>query len=186
MAHIPTGILSDAKAESLSDDALYRAQRDFAHVASALATLAGQCEQRANALQSVIDRRAHARSVGKSTTPTASTGIAKGARFLQNGASTVTFGDHALMRYLERIRGIDLDATADEMRQMFERGEERLGGAVVVSGGHCFIRRPDGFVKTILPMEWLGSEEAALAERTYAQHDADPRTGITDNEVDSA
>lgn len=42
--------------------------------------------------------------------------------------------DHAVLRYLERVKGVDIDAVRDELGRVVDRAIELGAGAAVVDG----------------------------------------------------
>lgn len=42
--------------------------------------------------------------------------------------------DHAVLRYLERVKGIDIDAVRDELGRVVDRAIELGAGAAIVDG----------------------------------------------------
>lgn len=168
MTH-PMDELSSMAVQSMSDDDLYRAERDLTLVASHLTNIAGKCVQRAKAVTSVIMKRKHARDQGRTVTPSPAR-EARGARdFVRAADETVTFSDHAVLRWIERTGGIDLDAVRTEMTAAYDAGDTMAGGGIVVCGDNCFVRTAQGLVKTMMPLSWLRPEDIELAERTYAR-----------------
>lgn len=60
--------------------------------------------------------------------------------------------DHAVVRYLERVRGEDVDALRREIAQIVGEAAE-AGACGVVSGGFSY-RLQGGVVTTVVPAEW--------------------------------
>jgi len=161
------GQLSTMAVQSMTDDELHGAHRDYTAVADHLARIAGLCSNRAKAILSVMSKRANARSQGRETVPSKPKEGAGALDLVRPLDEDVSFGDHAVMRYLERVHGIDLTAIRNEMKDAYQHGDTMAGGAIVVSDGNCFLRTKRGFVKTMMPLEWLREEDIAIAVETY-------------------
>lgn len=156
--------------QSMTDDELHGAHRDYTAVADHLTRIAGLCANRAKAILSVMSKRANARSQGRETVPSKPKEGAGARDVVRPSDEDVAFGDHAVMRYLERVHGVDLAAVRTEMTDAYQRGETMAGGAIVVSDGNCFLRTKKGFVKTMMPLEWLREEDIAIAVETYERN----------------
>jgi hypothetical protein len=64
-------------------------------------------------------------------------------------AGVVAVSDHALLRYLERVKGIDVAAARTEIEALIGSAG-MLGDAVVVRAGHTYVIK--GYeVATVLP-----------------------------------
>lgn len=159
--------LSTLAVQSMGDDELHRAERDLTIVATTLSRIAATCMQRAKAARSVISKREHARSQGRDVQPAPPREARGGRDLVRLPGETVSFSDHAVLRWIERTGGIDIDAVRAEMAAAYDAGETMAGGGIVVSGGNCFVRTARGVVKTMMPLEWLRPEDIELAERTY-------------------
>lgn len=60
--------------------------------------------------------------------------------------------DHAVIRYLERAKGIDIEAIREHIRGLVRRGVEARGDAVVVEGVKFVLR--DNVVVTVMDRRW--------------------------------
>ena len=80
---------------------------------------------------------------------------------------TATFTDHAILRWLERLHGVDLAAVQGEMAQAYARGTTMAGGGIVTADGQCFVRSAEGEVKTVIPLDWLREVDVQVAQETY-------------------
>jgi hypothetical protein len=164
---LPMDELSTMAVGSMSDDDLFRAERDLTTVATHLTVIAAKCMQRAKAVTSTIMKREHARSQGREVAP-ATPGEGKGGRDLVRApGEKVSFSDHAVLRWLERTADVDLDAVRAEMTAAYDAGGTMAGGGIVVSGDNCFVRTAQGLVKTMIPLSWLRDEDVEVARVTY-------------------
>jgi hypothetical protein len=62
-----------------------------------------------------------------------------------------TVSDHALLRYLQRVKGVDLDAIRAEILSPTMRAAIQAGASAVNINGHLYAIRNDGCVVTVLP-----------------------------------
>lgn len=65
--------------------------------------------------------------------------------------------DHAVIRYLERVQGVDVEAVRREISQVVATAEDHPGASGVVLNGLRYKVR-DGVVTTILPTRSPGAE----------------------------
>lgn len=65
--------------------------------------------------------------------------------------------DHAVIRYLERVQGVDVEAVRREISQVVATAEDHPGVSGVVLNGLRYKIR-DGVVTTILPTRSPGAE----------------------------
>lgn len=153
---------------SMSDEELRHAERDLVLVSNHLTALAGLCRQRVNAIRSMLDRRDARRAKGEEVHPSRNGGESKGGLQLRRPPQErPTFSDHAVVRYLERARGIDLEEVRCAMTKAYDAGAVMAGGGIVLAEGLCHVRDARGFVKTIIPLEWLSEDDVEMAEATY-------------------
>lgn len=163
----PTHEIDVRSVGSMDDEELVHAERDLAVVVGHLSTITGFCRQRMKAIRSMLDRRASLRERGEEvrlSPPDAGRG---GLKLVRPEGETPTFSDHAIVRYLERMRGVDLGEVREAMTQAYRGGEVMAGGAIVLADGLAHVRDPRGFVKTIIPLEWMSDEDIALTRATY-------------------
>lgn len=70
--------------------------------------------------------------------------------------------DHAVLRYLQRAKGVDIEAVRRHIADLVKRGVEKQGDAVVVEGVKFVLR--DNVVVTVLDRRWhLQKREAGDA-----------------------
>lgn len=164
---LPDIKLDTRQVATMSDDDLHRAWRDYSTVATRCSQLAAQCTQRAKLLRSQIDLR----DIGKvKQSDKDTTRISKGVKSIANADTAApVFTDHAILRYLERFKSIDMTALTQEMTEVYASGTMTSGGAIKEAGDHCFIRSPDGKIKTIIPVDWLTGETRDQAMQIYAR-----------------
>lgn len=84
----------------------------------------------------------------------------------------IRVSDHALLRFLERFVGIDIEGTRAEIERDFTRAQGAadllgLNTYSIRAKGHIFVVRA-GTVTTVLPELGPHSRYAALAPRTVA------------------
>lgn len=60
--------------------------------------------------------------------------------------------DHAVIRYLERAKGVDIEAIREHIRGVVRRGVEAGGDAVVAEGVKFVLR--DNVVVTVMERRW--------------------------------
>lgn len=76
--------------------------------------------------------------------------------------------EHAMLRYLERVKGLDLREIEKEILGRVSDGETYYNGAVVIDQeGVSYIMRDDGMVKSVMPQEWLDENDRMQAERSF-------------------
>lgn len=77
--------------------------------------------------------------------------------------------DHAVVRYLERVEGIDISAVRETIQMNCEQGNALIGEKLRGQDGYLYCVNNDGFVTTVLPLKALVDEvaesERALRER---------------------
>lgn len=64
--------------------------------------------------------------------------------------AAVRVSDHAVVRYLERVRGVDIRAVRAEIAEVVALAEEHPGANGVRSGGHVY-RIKNNTVVTVAP-----------------------------------
>lgn len=152
---------------SMSDDQLWRAERDFSLVSGRLSAIAGRCSVHARAIRAIIDRRDARRRRGEVVEPSKPKRSAIEADADIETGETPTFTDHAILRWLERLHGVDLTAVQEEMARSYARGTTMAGGGIVTADGQCFVRSAEGKVKTVIPLDWLREDDVQVARATY-------------------
>jgi len=82
---------------------------------------------------------------------------------------TVTVSDHALVRYLERVKGIDIEAACAEVAEIAGVAAA-LGATCKVHAGHCYVIA--GYtVTTVLPEGGRLSRKSRPKRRRYPMAD---------------
>lgn len=68
---------------------------------------------------------------------------------------TPTFeaSDHAVVRYLERVKGVDITAIREEMALECANAKEVCGDRIRSANGAIFCLNAEGFITTVLPMD---------------------------------
>jgi hypothetical protein len=74
--------------------------------------------------------------------------------------------DHAVVRYLERVHGMDIGAVRETIKMNCETGAAVIGEKLRGQDGFLYCVNNDGFVTTVLPLEAIVDE---VAEITRAQ-----------------
>lgn len=75
--------------------------------------------------------------------------------------------DHAVIRYLERVRGMDVSAIREEIAMTCERGAPIIGDKMRGADGFLYCMNNDGFITTVLPLEAVIDE---AVEQEHAMH----------------
>jgi hypothetical protein len=75
--------------------------------------------------------------------------------------------DHALIRYIERVHGIDLEDIRAEVARVCERAAGVSGNVTIRSDGHFFECR-DGAVVTVTPPGYNRTKRRLMAEEAAA------------------
>ena len=136
---------------------LHRALTDYRFVFTVFSKIGAVAKGKVQSIQSEMMRRG-ASIKGKSTPPNPNSL----ARPLTGGGGVSA---HAMLRYLERVKGIDLEALGAEIAERLENGESYYGGAVITDKeGISYIMSADGLVKTIMADDWLAETDKVAAE----------------------
>lgn len=72
--------------------------------------------------------------------------------------------DHAVVRYLERVRGMDVRALREETAVTCEQATALIGDKMRGADGFLYCCNGDGFITTVLPLDAV-IDEATEAER---------------------
>ena len=76
--------------------------------------------------------------------------------------------DHAMVRYLERKRGLDVAALRDEIRANIAAGEPYLNGALTIHDDMIYVRRSGGqAVSTVMPVGFMDDDDVKLAGELF-------------------
>ena len=144
----------DMRLSKMSDEALFRLRRDLNQFADVVGRKVSSAKMRLRAIESILSKRGKpVENVIRRSSP-------------PNEASPppeYVMSDHAIVRYLERVKGFDLTALCEEMSDQIKAGEGYLNGALVESNGFTYVVRPDGFVKSVIPAEWISESDQAFA-----------------------
>lgn len=144
----------------MSNSELHRLMTDYRWVYAVFNKIAGDAKIRIKSLQSILHKRGC--EIGGATQPEPAPNSL--ARPVAGGGVT----DHGLVRYLERVKGIDMRAIEQEMMERIASGEKYFGGAVVVdSDGISYIMREDGVVKSCMPHDWLDEADGVAAQESH-------------------
>ena len=76
--------------------------------------------------------------------------------------------DHAVVRYLERVWGMDVSALREEIAMVCENAEPLIGDKMRGADGHLYCVNNDGFITTVLPLDAV-TNEAAESERVKGE-----------------
>jgi hypothetical protein len=76
--------------------------------------------------------------------------------------------DHAVVRYLERVRGVDVSAVREEIAMTCERATALIGDKMRGADGFLYCCNNDGFITTVLPLDAV-VDEAAESERAMRE-----------------
>jgi hypothetical protein len=78
--------------------------------------------------------------------------------------SDVVVTDHAMIRYLERKRGLDITALREEIRSNIAAGEQYINGALTIHEDMVYVRRGGGdTITTIMPVGFMDDDDVKLA-----------------------
>lgn len=154
----------ESKLSKMTNSELHRLLLDYRWVHGAFMAIAGRASSRIKALQSHLMKRGH-NAKGYRTEPEPS------PEQLNRAYPAILVGgitDHAVVRYLERVKGVDIAAVEAEMMEKINKGTPYFGGAVVVDEeGTSYIRREDGLVKSVMPHDWLEEADMLAAEQSH-------------------
>jgi hypothetical protein len=75
--------------------------------------------------------------------------------------------DHALIRYIERVHGIDLEDVRAEVARVCEQAAGVSGNVTIRADGHFFECR-DGTVVTVTPVGYNRTKRRLMAEEAAA------------------
>lgn len=78
--------------------------------------------------------------------------------------------DHAVVRYLERIQGVDIEAVRGEIAALCAHAFE-TGACAMVLAGHRYMIAPDGTVVTVEPIGYSRARRAHLSQRQSRQEE---------------
>lgn len=143
----------DMRLSKMSDEALFRLRRDLNQFADVVGRKVSSAKMRLRAIESILSKR------GKPVENV----IRSPSSPNEDAPLEYVMSDHAIVRYLERVKGFDLMALCAEMSDQIKAGEGYLNGALVESNGFTYVVRPDGFVKSVLPAEWISESDQAFA-----------------------
>jgi hypothetical protein len=144
------------KLSKMRTSELHRLLKEYRWVFTVFSQIAGGARLRVKAIQSVLMKRGED-GAGKATPPTEDS--------LRHPVTGSGITDHALVRYLERVRGIDMGQVEDEMLARIATGTSYYNGAVVVDQNDIsYIVRRDGLVVSVMPNEWMSEADAVAAE----------------------
>lgn len=82
------------------------------------------------------------------------------------GTRDLEASDHAVIRYLERVQGVDVNAIRDTITFNCANGENLIGDKLRGADGFLYCLNGDGHVTTILPLDAVVDEalEAAIRQ----------------------
>jgi hypothetical protein len=146
------------KLSQASDSDLHRMQREHKAFLGTVDAILGKMRGRLKALTSEISKRDE---------------IAKKRQSSRGERKQLIVTDHALVRYLERKHGIDLDEVVAEIRANIGNGEQYMNGALTIHEDMVYIRRSPETdaeaISTIVPVAYLKDDDAKLAGELLAR-----------------
>lgn len=155
------------KLSRASDDDLHRMAREHRDAMAEIADIMGRLKNRAKSIQSTIDRREAGKASQHGGPPKPSPPL------VEDEAPTVVT-DHAIVRYLERARGIDMDEVVAEMKDRVENGERYMNGALTIHDGMIFVSRRNPNAKdraraitTVMPENYMDDNSVSLAAKLH-------------------
>lgn len=141
----------------LRSSELHRLLKEYRWVYTVFSQIAGRASLRVKAIQSILMKRGEPVK-GKATPP--------GDHMKHPLPSDdISITDHALVRYLARVKGIDVVAVEDEMIERIRNGQTYFAGAVVVDDdNNSYVLRNDGLVVSVMPEGWMTEADGVAAE----------------------
>lgn len=82
----------------------------------------------------------------------------------------IRVSDHAVLRWLERVKGMDIEAIRSEIGQRVDLALEHPGASGVVSGGYVYKLRGD-VVTTIMPQSQRDKRTGGTARKGFLDDD---------------
>jgi hypothetical protein len=73
--------------------------------------------------------------------------------------------DHAVIRYLERVRGVDVGAIREEIAITCEQGAALVGDKMRGADGFLYCCNNDGFITTVLPLDAVVERQRSRSEQ---------------------
>lgn len=148
--------LEDGKLRSFASSELHRLLREYRWVHTVFGQIGGSARMRVQAIQSILAKRGVDFGGGRQPP--------ENMRHPAPDGDT-TISDHAILRYLERVKGIDVQAVEKEIKEKISQGTSYFSGAVIVDDNDIsYIMRQDGFVVSIMPHDWLEDSQKVAAE----------------------
>jgi hypothetical protein len=140
---------------------LHRQLREYRWVYTVFTQIGGAAKNKVKLIQSILSKRGEA--IGGS--------INEPDNLKHPVPEDIAVTDHALVRYLERFRGINMAEVEAEMRERIRSGERYYGGAVVVDGdGNSYILRDEKLVVSMMPHEWLDDAAGVRAQVAFTRN----------------
>lgn len=151
-------MLDEDAIEQMSNSEVHRLYSADIAVHAIFSEMAKKARTRLKRLQSILSKRGHLVPASGEYDP----------NDLRRPALGAGVSEHAMLRYLERVMGMDLRAIEAEILERVKAGDSYYSGAVVIDKeGVSYIMRDDGLVKSIMPQEWLDENDGICAERSY-------------------
>lgn len=136
------------RVEDLTDVELHRLKVDMQVFATYTGKIASRSKNRATAIQSELDKRAAKQ------------------RSRPRPTEKPTISDHAIVRYLQRVKGMDIAAIEQEMWANINQSEPILSENILSHNGFVYVRRPaSNFIVTVLLEDELNDEDIAFSEQ---------------------
>lgn len=122
------------KYRDMDDDELVALRRDMALVLDAASKKAARLRGSLNGVRTALERKSYQRD--------------------QEAGVPVKVVDHAIVRYLERVKGVNMNVIRNEIREMVAKGvaEERTGEDVILYDGYVFLQSAHK-ITTVLTQE---------------------------------
>jgi hypothetical protein len=151
--------LSDEQLEGMTNSELHRMLTDERWVYVVFNEIADHSRGKIKRLNSVLAKRGYHQN-GGTTEPDSNS--------LKRPITGDGVSEHALLRYVERVKGIDLRAVEAEILAKVKTGESFFKGAVIVDeDGMGYLMRSDGLVKSVMPHAWLDEADRVSLERKF-------------------
>lgn len=156
------------KLTQTSTSELHRLLTDYRYVYAVFSKISGRAKGHIKTLQSELTKRGASQG-GKATEPDPNS--------LKRPITGNGVSEHAMLRYIERVKGMDIAALEAEILGRVEAGESYFNGAVITDAEDIsYIMREDGLVKSIMPQSWLEETDMLAAEESMKMKPRKPKS----------
>ncbi len=149
------------------DSDLHREKVTLNKAISQLGLFLAKMRYREKAIQSQIDTRKNKNIVVESDVEFDGYENFIQKQIRRGNDKQVTISDHAMIRYLQRHKGLDVDLLETEIKSQLDNAVE-VAPCLFQKDGLVYVTRPDGFIKTILKTDFI--DEDAIATNVEANN----------------